>query len=108
MANSIADYGAVVANTPSRPMTDEQKAQETDPVNGYGGYLVAESIVRRNRPLIALAPELLEACEDAVTILSACADLHDRRIMDRLVSQANLRLKYVLDELEGLECEVTE
>ena len=29
----------------------------------YGGYLVAESISPKNRPLIAAAPELLEALE---------------------------------------------
>lgn len=29
---------------------------------GYGGLLIAESINRRNQPIIAAAPELLAAC----------------------------------------------
>jgi len=88
-------------------MTEEQKLEELDPETGYGGYLIAESIVKRNMALIAIAPELLEACEDVVTILSACADIHDRRTIDTLVYQANLRLKYALDDLDQLEREVT-
>lgn len=107
IANGAIDFGAIVADTPCRAMTDEQKAQELDPVNGYGGYIVAESIVKRNRPLIAFAPELRAACEDVHVILSACADIHDARTIDVLMYQAKLRVQYVLSELEALEAEVT-
>lgn len=39
-------------------------SEESDHVAYYGGHLVAESICGGNRPLIAAAPELLEALEE--------------------------------------------
>lgn len=41
------------------------------PVDGiaskyYGGFVVAESITPKNMPLICAAPDLLEACEEAL------------------------------------------
>ena len=48
-------HGAVVADVPVNAGLDN------DHVEAYGGHLIAESIAVCNRPLIAAAPELLEA-----------------------------------------------
>lgn len=50
-------HGAVVADAPVNAGLDN------DHVEAYGGHLIAESIAVCNRPLIAAAPELLEALE---------------------------------------------
>ncbi|PPA72827.1 hypothetical protein C4E15_28090 [Achromobacter spanius] len=50
-------YGAVVADVPVN------NGDDNDHVEAYGGHLIAESIAVCNRPLIAAAPELLEALE---------------------------------------------
>ena len=99
-------YDAVVSDTPPNPRLSS--SLDAEEVAAYGGYIIAESITKNNKPLIAMAPQILEACEDAVTILSACTEVQDPRTVQGLVWQANLRLKYALDELEGLEHEVTE
>lgn len=51
------NYGAVVADHPVPEL------RGSDDVNAYGGHLIAESIALQNRPLIATAPELLEALQ---------------------------------------------
>ncbi|MFY2608958.1 hypothetical protein [Achromobacter ruhlandii] len=51
-------HGAVVADVPVNAGLDN------DHVEAYGGHLIAESIAVCNRPLIAAAPELLDALED--------------------------------------------
>lgn len=49
----------------------------------YGGHLVAESIAPQNRPLIAAAPDLLDALEKAQEIINEIReDLHSRRVAD--------------------------
>lgn len=55
-------HGAVVADVPVNAGLDN------DHVEAYGGHLIAESIAVCNRPLIAAAPELLEALEEAVDL----------------------------------------
>ncbi len=55
-------YGAVVADVPVDSGCDN------DHVEAYGGHLIAESIAVCNRPLIAAAPELLEALEEAIDL----------------------------------------
>lgn len=107
MAKGYIDFGAVVADTPCRPMTEEQKAEELDPKQGYGGYIIAESIVKRNRPLIAMAPELLAACEDAHKLLSICRELQGEYARRRVLQAAMDRLDGALADLDELEREVT-
>lgn len=53
-------HGAVVADVPVNAGLDN------DHVEAYGGHLIAESIAVCNRPLIAAAPELLEALDTVV------------------------------------------
>ena len=43
----------------------------SDAVDYYGGHLIAESIAPQNVPLIAAAPELLDALESAVGAMEA-------------------------------------
>lgn len=46
--------------------TDKEKTGHTD-VKYYGGYLIAESIIKKEDvDLIAIAPELLEACKAVI------------------------------------------
>ncbi|WP_155257621.1 hypothetical protein [Achromobacter xylosoxidans] len=58
-------HGAVVADMPVNAGLDN------DHVEAYGGHLIAESIAVCNRPLIAAAPELLEALEWALRAMEA-------------------------------------
>lgn len=58
-------HGAVVADVPVHAGLDN------DHVEAYGGHLIAESIAVCNRPLIAAAPELLEALEWALRAMEA-------------------------------------
>lgn len=58
-------HGAVVADVPVNAGLDN------DHVEAYGGHLIAESIAVCNRPLIAAAPELLEALEWALRAMEA-------------------------------------
>jgi len=58
-------HGAVVADVPVNAGLDN------DHVEAYGGHLIAESIAVCDRPLIAAAPERLEALE--IMIVGACA-----------------------------------
>jgi hypothetical protein len=56
------DYGAVVADHPV------PEVHGSDHVEAYGGHMVGESIAHRNRPLIAAAPELLNALRSLVAL----------------------------------------
>lgn len=62
-------YGAVVADVPVN------NGDDNDHVEAYGGHLIAESIAVCNRPLIAAAPELLEALEKRAQADAAYAQL---------------------------------
>ncbi|OMG89748.1 hypothetical protein [Achromobacter xylosoxidans] len=53
-------HGAVVADVPVNAGLDNDHAAV------YGGHLIAESIAVCNRPLIAAAPDLLEALDTVV------------------------------------------
>jgi len=57
-------YGAVVSDVPVEGTVPSEGEREA-----YGGYLVAESIAPQDRPLIAVAPELLGALEWALPLL---------------------------------------
>ena len=48
------------------PSASEGYRYAEDNLQYYGGHLVAESIAPQNRPLIAAAPDMLEACEEAL------------------------------------------
>lgn len=65
-------HGAVVADTPVNAGLDNEH------VEAYGGHLIAESIAVCNRPLIAAAPELLDAGMGAAGSLSAAMDIMTR------------------------------
>lgn len=54
--------GAVVADTPHGIYHEAHD-------EFYGGHLIAESIEFNNRPIIAAAPELLEALEESHNLL---------------------------------------
>lgn len=60
-------YGAVVADVPTG---------HDDPgeVEAYGGFLVGESIRAHNQPLVAAAPDLLEAARLALAFLEYLTD----------------------------------
>ncbi len=58
------DYGAIVANVP----TDGPNG--ADHVEAYGGYLVCESVARKNMPIIIAATDLLEAVKSARDVLA--------------------------------------
>ena len=99
------DYGAVVSDiSPNPRRLDAEKADE---VAAYGGYVVAESITRNNKPLIAMAPGILAACEDAHQLLSTCRELQGEAAKRQVLQAAMNRLEDVLDALDELEREVT-
>lgn len=54
------DYGAIVADVP----TDGPNG--ADHVEAYGGYLVCESVARKNMPIIIAATDLLAALQNIV------------------------------------------
>lgn len=60
----IGNHGAIIANESAIP--EAHGTSGHDDTEYYGGYLIAESVMPRNIPLIAVAPELLEACEVAL------------------------------------------
>ena len=100
------DYGAVVSDiSPNPRRLDAEKADEKA---AYGGYIIAESITRNNKPLIAMAPEILEACEDAHQLLSVCLDLKSKNLVEHVMIDAMNRLADVIEGLDELEREVTE
>lgn len=55
-------FHAIVADHPTHPRSDED-------VPGYGGHLVAESVIEANANLIAAAPELVAALEGFLAIV---------------------------------------
>lgn len=71
--------GAVVADEP----TSGGRWSGHEDVTFYGGHLVCESVaMESNARLIAAAPDLREACDDALTALDAALELlmsEDRR-----------------------------
>lgn len=50
------NYGGIVADHPI-----EGGVMGTEDVEAYGGYLIAETVAPCNKPIIAAAPQLLEA-----------------------------------------------
>lgn len=72
-------YGAVVADVPVNAGLDNDHAE------AYGGHLIAESIAVCNRPLIAAAPELLEALQRLLDLPVAKEEL---RYLDRGIGTA--------------------
>lgn len=61
-------YGSIVCDDPSGRNFDERYTAETE-IKAYGGYMVAESVAPRNRPLITAAPDLLEALQELMKSL---------------------------------------
>lgn len=57
-------------------VADEPAGHNSDAgaLNYYGGHLVAESICGKNRDLIAMAPQILLALEDAAGIFRGLVD----------------------------------
>lgn len=98
---SGGQYGSVVADVPAHPRRTAEELQEE--VGYYGGYVIGESIAPQNRPLIAFAPQLLAACEDAHKVLSLCLDVKDQRLVEHLLFQAMNRLGYAIEKLDELE-----
>lgn len=66
------DYGAVVADTPI-----QNGITGSNHVEAYGGHLIAESISDCNKPLIAAAPELLDALVELFRSYKQLADCGD-------------------------------
>ena len=99
-------YDAVVSDTSPNPR--RSSSLDTDEIAAYGGYIIAESITRNNKPLIAMAPEILAACEDAHQLLSVCLDLKSKKLVEHVMVDAMNRLAGVIEGLDELEREVTE
>lgn len=59
-------YGSIVSDVPV-----EGRTARGDEVAFYGGHLIAESVMECNRPIIAAAPDLYAALEDAIESLEA-------------------------------------
>ena len=98
------DFGAVVSETSPNP--ERLSSRDGEELAAYGGYVIAESIVPKNRPLIAMAPELLAACEDAHQLLSVCLELKSKRLAERVLIDAMNRLAGAIEDLDELEREV--
>ena len=98
------DFGAIVSDTSPNP--ERLSGRDGEELAAYGGYIIAESIAKANRPLIAMAPELLAACEDMHKILAVCFDIHSRKLVDIVLMGAVNLLEHVLDDLDELEREV--
>ncbi len=99
-------YGAVVSDTSPHPRRLD--AEQADEVAAYGGYLIAESIVKQNRPLIAMAPELLATCQDANLLLSIYCELQGEWAKRYVLQAAIERIETALGDLEKLQAEATE
>lgn len=100
------EYGSVVADTPCREPKNERDTEHAlSEVNDYGGYLIAESIVPQNRPLIAAAPALYDACQDAQRLLTVALELCDRCMAEQVVALAAVRLDQATCEIDGAETE---
>ena len=107
-------YDSVVSDTPPNPRLSS--SLDADEVAAYGGYIIAESITKNNKALIAKAPELLDACLDAYQVMSVCRFLRSRPLLDHILVETMSRLDIVseaVDELareqvRELDCEVTE
>ena len=99
-------YGAVVSDISPNPRLSS--GLDSDEIAAYGGYIIAESIVKYNKPLIAMAPEILAACEDAHQLLSVCLDLKSKNLVEHVMIDAMNRLADVIEGLDELEREVTE
>ncbi len=79
--------GAVVSDNPTtrwdleackdHPEMDKARLSEVD---YYGGYIIAESILPEDRPLIAAAPDLLAAVMGAVDFLASGIGTKDETI----------------------------
>lgn len=108
ISSHSCEYGSVVADTPCRePKSERDVARDLDEVNSYGGYLIAESIAPQNRPLIAAAPALYDACQDAHRLLTVARELSDRRMAEQVVALAAVRLDCVTRDVDGAETEVS-
>ena len=60
----------------------------SDAVEFYGGHLIAESVAPRNEPIIAAAPDLLEAARFARSVILAngaiVSELSERIAVEKL------------------------
>ena len=94
-ADSAGLLGSIVADAP----TGEPNIDKPDHVEAYQGFLVAESVLPQNRPIIAAAPEMLDLLE---TIRDADEDCrkdnlprilpaHIRAKLDELIAKAGGR-----------------
>lgn len=79
------NYGCVVSDTNEN--LNIRGAYEEESQDYYGGYLIGESIEKANAQLISTAPDLLEACIQARSVLvTARADYDNNETAKRVIT----------------------
>ena len=106
IAKGTMDFGAIVSDTCPRPTTIGQG--QVDETAAYGGYIIAESIAKQDRPLIAMAPDLLAACEDARQCLSIYWKLQGEYAREQVLQAVIGRIAFALEDFYQLEREIME
>jgi len=71
------------------PISDSGHAE----VEYYGGYLIAESVERRNTSLIAAAPELLKSAIEVIESIQGNSDLNQSDSFRKLKEAVTKALK---------------